>query len=101
MGGFIGILQCDLRLREATSLKDKRRTVAGVRSGLTRGFGAAVAEVGHHDLRQRAEVTAALVDRSPHPLEERLDAIERWLERQPVETTIVRRRRLIATEDLD
>lgn len=98
-GGFIGILQFELRLRDATSLKDKRRRLAPLKSGLGRRFGAAVAEVGHHDLRQRAALTAALVDRDVYPLEERLDAAERWVEEQAVEADVVRR--LIAAEDLD
>lgn len=99
-GGFIGIVQFDLRLRDAVSLKDKRRMLAAVKHGLTRRFGAAVAEVALHDLRQRAVVTAALVDRAAYPLEERLDAAERWIEQQPVEASVVRRR-VVGAEDLD
>lgn len=89
-----------MRLRDAVSLKDKRRVVTGVKSGLARRFGAAVAEVAHQDLRQRAVVTAAFVDRAPTPLEERLLAAERWVEQQPVEASVVRSR-ILGVEDLD
>lgn len=98
-GGYIGILHLDLRLRDVASLKEKRHALAGVRTALQRRFGAAIAEVDLHDLRQRAALTAALVDRGASTLEQRLDAVERWLEDQSFEVRVVHRL-LVTPEDL-
>ena len=79
--GYVGILSIDLHLPQSGSLKDKRREVLSLKADLVRRFGAAVAEVDFHDLRQRALLQAALVDRHAADLEHRLDDVERFVER--------------------
>jgi len=51
--GFVGILTFDIHLPEAGSLKGKRSDLRSLKADLQHRFGAAVAEVDHHDLWQR------------------------------------------------
>ena len=60
-------------------------------------FGAAVAEVGHHDLWQRAALTAAFVAREARAAEELAAQAERWLAGQ--EWELVRAERLLVSPD--
>jgi uncharacterized protein YlxP (DUF503 family) len=57
---FVALLRLDLRLPDASSLKDKRSVVKGVAATL-RKLNCAVAEVDHQDLRQRATLAVATV----------------------------------------
>jgi uncharacterized protein YlxP (DUF503 family) len=77
--GFVAILTVELHLPEASSLKDKRQLVRSAKDNLRNRFGAAVAEVDHHDLWQRATLTVACVARSAHDAEELATGAERWL----------------------
>jgi len=93
-------LTIHLHLPENGSLKGKRKELLSVRSALGRRFGAAVAEVGEHDLWQRATLAAGLVARSPGELERTADGIERYLlSRFPDGVRV--ERRLVSFEDLD
>ena len=47
-----------------------------MKAQLQRRFGAAVAETDHHELWQRAELTAALVGREAGELRHRAEAVE-------------------------
>ena len=51
--GFVAILTVELHFPEASSLKGKRHFVRSAKDNLRNRFGAAVAEVDHHDLWQR------------------------------------------------
>ena len=77
--GFVAILTVELHFPEAASLKGKRHFVRSAKDNLRNRFGAAVAEVDHHDLWQRATLTVACVSRSAHEAEELADGAERWL----------------------
>jgi len=77
--GFVAILTVELHFPEASSLKDKRHFVRSAKDTLRNRFGAAVAEVDHHDLWQRATLTVACVARSAHDAEELSSGAERWL----------------------
>ena len=83
--GYIGILQVELHFPEAGSLKGKRKHVQSAKAQLRERFGAAVAEVDHHDLWQRAGLAAAIVAREHRELVELLDAAERYLSAQEYE----------------
>lgn len=76
--GFVAILTVELHFPEAASLKGKRHFVRSAKDTLRSRFGAAVAEVDHHDLWQRATLTVACVARSAHDAEELADGAERW-----------------------
>jgi uncharacterized protein YlxP (DUF503 family) len=77
--GFVSILTVELHFPEASSLKGKRHFVRSAKDSLRNRFGAAVAEVDHHDLWQRATLTVACVARSAREAEELGDGAERWL----------------------
>ena len=59
--GYVGILSVDLHFPEAGSLKGKRKFVRSAKAQLQNRFGASVAEVGHHDLWQRAALAVVTV----------------------------------------
>jgi uncharacterized protein YlxP (DUF503 family) len=72
-------IRVELRIREARSLKEKRRVVKGVIADLQRAFGVAVAEVDHQDLWQRATLGIALVAPQASQLDRVILAVERSL----------------------
>ena len=80
--GYVGILSVELHFPEAGSLKGKRKFVKSAKAQLQNRFGAAVAEVDHHDLWQRARLVAAFAARGHRELEELLDGAERYLRGQ-------------------
>ncbi len=77
--GFVAILTVELHFPEAGSLKAKRHHLRSARDQLRNRFGAAVAEVDHHDLWQRATLTVACVARDAAGAEELAAGAERWL----------------------
>jgi uncharacterized protein YlxP (DUF503 family) len=62
---FVALLRLDLRLPDASSLKDKRSVVKGLAAAL-RKLNCAVAEVDHQDLRQRTTLAVATVAGEGH-----------------------------------
>jgi uncharacterized protein YlxP (DUF503 family) len=78
--GFVALLVIDLHFPEAGSLKSKRRELSSIKAQLHTRLGAAVAEVDHQDLWQRARLTAALTSGSLATLSAAADRVERWLE---------------------
>ena len=96
-GGYVGILSVELHFPEAGSLKGKRKYVKSAKAQLQNRFGAAVAEVDHHELWQRARLTLACVARNYGELEELLDAAERYLASHEFE--LVRAEREVVTLD--
>jgi uncharacterized protein len=92
--GYVGILSVELRFPENHSLKGKRKELLSVKAQLQRRFGAAVAEVDHHDVWQRARLTLACVARGHTEVIGLLDGAERYLAGQafelgPVERDVV------------
>jgi len=95
--GYVAILAVELHFPDAASLKGKRRYVRSAKDNLRNRFGAAVAEVDHHDLWQRAALTVACVARTARDADDLLDGAERWLRGQDWE--IVRLDRLLISPD--
>ena len=89
--GFVGILSAELRFPDAHSLKAKRMHVRSAKAQLQNRFGASVAEVDHHDVWQRARITAACVARDHREVERLLDEAERWLRGQEWEVALTER----------
>ena len=83
--GFVGILSVELHFPESGSLKGKRKFVKSAKAQLQHRFGAAVAEVDHPELWQRARLTVACVAREHGELERLLDDAERYLSGQEYE----------------
>ena len=79
---FVALLRLDLRLPDASSLKDKRSVVKGVAAAL-RKLNCAVAEVDHKDLRQRATLAVATVAGEGYHARRVLVTAEREVERTP------------------
>jgi uncharacterized protein len=76
---YVCVLEIELHFPENGSLKGKRRELVSLKAQLQRRFGAAVAETAHHELWQRAGLTAALVGREAGPLRERAADVERYV----------------------
>jgi uncharacterized protein len=77
------MLEVDLHLPAACSLKAKRAVLKPVIEGLRRRFSVAVAEVDHQDLWQRDGVDVGVVSSTPSHVQEVLDACERFVWAQP------------------
>jgi uncharacterized protein len=93
--GFVAVLVIDLHFPDAASLKGKRKELSSIKAQLRGRMGAAVAEVDHHDLWQRARLTAAVTGGSLATLSAAVDNIERWLDSRWPEG--VRVERLVAS----
>jgi uncharacterized protein len=78
--GYVAVLVIELHFPDAGSLKSKRKELASIKAQLHGRLGAAVAEVAHQDLWQRATLTAALTGGSLGTLQSAADNVERWLE---------------------
>jgi uncharacterized protein len=77
---FVCLLEIHLHFPDNGSLKGKRKELSSLKSHLQRRFGAAVAETDHHDLWQRATLTAALVGREAAPLRDLGASVERYVD---------------------
>ena len=76
---FVSLLEIHLHFPNNGSLKGKRKELSSLKAQLQRRFGAAVAETDHHDLWQRATLTAVLVGRDAAPLRDRAASVERYV----------------------
>ena len=89
--GFVGVLTCELHFPAAHSLKEKRHHLRSAKAQLQRRVGAAVAEVDHHDVWQRARITVACSAREHREAERLLDEAERWLRGQEWDVALAER----------
>ncbi len=89
--GWVGILSAELHFPEAHSLKEKRMYLRSAKAQLQNRFGASVAEVDHHEVWQRARITAALVTREHGEAERLLADAERYLASREWELGLVQR----------
>ncbi|HWH15899.1 MAG TPA: DUF503 domain-containing protein [Miltoncostaeaceae bacterium] len=97
--GYVGTVSVDLHLPAGGSLKDKRRELRRVKETMARRFGCAVAEVDHHDLWQRARITAAVVGRDAADVGGRVEALSRWLNGDEVFQVVGESREVIPVSD--
>jgi uncharacterized protein YlxP (DUF503 family) len=77
---FVALLTIHLHFPEAGSLKAKRKDLASIKAQLHTRLGAAVSEVDHQDLWQRATLAAAVVGGSQSAVEHAADRVERYLD---------------------
>ena len=89
--GYVGILSFELHFPENHSLKGKRKELLSLKAQLQRRFGAAVAEVDHHEVWQRARLTLACVARGHKEVVGLMDGAERYLAGQAFELGSVER----------
>ncbi|HEX8086714.1 MAG TPA: DUF503 domain-containing protein [Solirubrobacteraceae bacterium] len=80
MPGFVALLTIHLHFPDAGSLKGKRKDLASIKAQLQTRLGAAVSEVDHQDLWQRATLAAAVVGGSQGAVEQAADRVERFLD---------------------
>jgi uncharacterized protein YlxP (DUF503 family) len=73
----------DLHVPDSRSLKAKRAAIRPIVDGLRHRFRVSVAEVGHHDQWQRAEVAVAAVAGTHRHLQDVLDSVERFVAAAP------------------
>ncbi|ADB51640.1 DUF503 domain-containing protein [Conexibacter woesei] len=98
-GGFVAVLVIDAHFPDAGSLKGKRKELSSLKAQLHQRLGCAVAETGHQDLWQRAELTVALTSGSLPALDAAADRVQRWLdERMPQGVRVDRH--VVSIEDL-
>jgi uncharacterized protein YlxP (DUF503 family) len=77
---IVAIQTWDLHLPGCHSLKEKRGLLKPLTSGLRRSLNVSVAETGHQDLWQRAEIACAVVGTARPVVEEVLRAADRAVE---------------------
>jgi hypothetical protein len=80
---FVGSARIELFIPGATSLKDKRAVVRGLKERIRQRVQAAVAEVDHHDLWQRAALGVAVVSGERRQVDEMLQSVRRLAEATP------------------
>lgn len=71
----VGILQFELLIHDAASLKEKRRVVRSVKDRLQRTFSVAIAEVGNLDVLNSAVLGLAVVGNEGRHVAEVLDHV--------------------------
>jgi uncharacterized protein YlxP (DUF503 family) len=79
---YVAVIRAELHLPHAQSLKDKRQILNRLKDRL-RATHAAVAEVDHADLWQRATIGIAVVTGAQAVLTEVLQSLRDIVERQP------------------
>jgi hypothetical protein len=79
---FVCLVEIHLHFPDNGSLKGKRKEVVSLKAQLQRRFGAAVSETEHHDLWQRATLTAALVGRDQGVVGDAAAKLERYVDSQ-------------------
>jgi uncharacterized protein YlxP (DUF503 family) len=78
---LIGIRTWELHLEGCQSLKDKRSVLKPLTAALRRTLNVSVAETGHQDLWQRAEIACAAVGSARDVVEETLRVADRMVEK--------------------
>jgi uncharacterized protein len=76
---FVCLIEISLHFPDNGSLKGKRKELSSLKAQLHRRFGAAVAETDHHELWQRATLTAVLVARDAGTVRERGAGVTRFI----------------------
>ena len=77
---FVGIVRIELHLPGSTSLKEKRSVVHGLKERIRQRVHAAVAEVDHQDLWQRAALGVTVVSGERRQVDEQLQSVRRLVE---------------------
>ena len=76
----IGVIGWELEVYGCQSLKEKRRVIRSLRDRLRARHNISVAETGHQDLWQRAEITACVVGSDRRQVEAVLSGADRLVE---------------------
>lgn len=79
---IVGLRVFDVHILGARSLKEKRFVLRSVKDRISNRFNVSMAETGHQDLWQRAEVAIAVVGGDRRGVEKTLDAVRALLDRE-------------------
>jgi len=79
----VGIIGWELEVFGCQSLKEKRSVVRSLKERLRNRFNVSVAETGHNDLWQRAEITACVVSTDRRQADSILENIDRFMNSDP------------------
>ena len=77
---FVGIVRIELHLPAASSLKDKRSVVRALKERIRQRVQAAVAEVDHQDLWQRAALGVSVVSGERRQVDSMLQKVRSLVE---------------------
>ena len=77
---IVAVQTWDLHLPGCQSLKDKRGVLKPLTNGIRKTLNVSVAETGHQDLWQRAEIACVAVGSARHVVEETLRSADRVVE---------------------
>lgn len=77
---IVGLITWELHLDACHSLKEKRHILKSLKDRLHQRFNVSAAETDHHDLWQRAELSAAVVSTDRRHAEEVLREADRLVE---------------------
>lgn len=80
MASIIGLRIWELHLEGCHSLKEKRSVIKPLTTALRRQLNVSVAETGHQDVWQRAEIVCAVVGSDRTVVEETLRSADRMVE---------------------
>jgi uncharacterized protein len=78
---LVAALRLDLRIPACGSLKEKRHVIKTLANGIRSTYEVAVAETGHHDKWQRAELGVAAVGAETFHLRKVMHSVQRFVER--------------------
>ncbi|MBW3661273.1 MAG: DUF503 domain-containing protein [Gemmatimonadetes bacterium] len=83
MTAIVGIRVFDVHILGTQSLKEKRFVLRSVKDRIANRFNVSIAETGHQDLWQRAELAVAAVAGDRRSVEKTLDTVRDLLDREP------------------
>jgi uncharacterized protein len=79
----IGILQFELEISDAFSLKDKRRVVKSLKDRISHGHNVSIAEVGALDEHRRSILAVAMVGNDSRYIEGALTKLVEYVRQNP------------------
>lgn len=79
----VAIAVVELHIPGARGLKEKRKVIKSLIDRLAHRYRVSIAETGHHDLHQRAEIGLALVGSDRAHLDRLMDRIRRVFDAAP------------------
>jgi hypothetical protein len=80
---IVGIIGWELEMVGCQSLKEKRSVLKSLKDRLHNRFNVSVAETGHQDLWQRAELTACVVASARRLADQILEDVDRFVASEP------------------
>lgn len=80
---FVGVARFELRLPGCTSLKEKRSALRGLNTLIKQKFNAAIAEVDHQDMHQRATLGVSVIADTAFHVKRVLHEVERHVDSYP------------------